>query len=120
MKVTEDLVKSLIGKYVHVTNNFLEVNSEEGTRVSDMWFGGKVAGYQARYTYFDFKKEEPADEQIQYHLIMTDGEGFMLAEECDIEELDEESFFEKLNAFMEDAVTRDLQQVFNSGDDEDE
>jgi hypothetical protein len=97
-ELNEDLLRDLIGRIIDVPINEHEVL--EG--VTNLWFGGRVAGYCVTKLYYNFKEEDFTEEKIcKYDIVLTDGEGFPVSDSCEIWFLTEDEFTEK----MTNAVT---------------
>lgn len=95
-KLTEEIVASMIGKYIHAPTNMHEVQTPTGaTTQANVWFAGSVAGYEKAVIGFNYEEgifhEEP---QTFYNVHLTDGMGYILtsAYELEIHELTEEEF----------------------------
>lgn len=103
-EVTDELLKSLVGKYVHATKNVVEVPNELlGTKdKQNAWFAGMVAGYEKVWMHYDFENETFMDEpKLYYSLIQTDGTGFILSDtELELVELSEEEFSQMVKDFQ--------------------
>ncbi|MBD8836328.1 MULTISPECIES: hypothetical protein [unclassified Paenibacillus] len=95
-KLTEEIVASMIGKYIHAPTNMHEIQTPTGaTTQANVWFAGSVAGYEKAVIGFNYEEgtfhEEP---QTFYNVHLTDGMGYILtsAYELEIHELTEEEF----------------------------
>jgi len=95
-KLTEEIVASLIGKYIHAPTNMHEIQTPTGaTTKANVWFAGSVAGYEKAVIGFNYE-EGTFHEELQtfYNVHLTDGMGYILtsAYELEIHELTEEEF----------------------------
>lgn len=94
--LTEEMVASLIGKYVHAPTNIHEVQTPTGaTTKANVWFAGIVAGYEKAVIGFDYAEGTfHKDSQTFYNVHLTDGMGYILtsAFELEIHELTEKEF----------------------------
>lgn len=93
--LTEEIVASLIGKFVHVPTNFHEMQTPTGaiTKVN-VWFAGVVAGYEKALIGFDYETGEFTEPKAYFNVHLTDGMGYILTTVNDLEinELTEEEF----------------------------
>ncbi|MEK4078119.1 MULTISPECIES: hypothetical protein [Paenibacillus] len=95
-KLTEEIVASMIGKYIHAPTNMHEIQTPTGaTTKANVWFAGRVAGYEKAVIGFNYE-EGTFHEELQtfYNVHLTDGMGYILtsAYELEIHELTEEEF----------------------------
>lgn len=95
-KLTEEIVASMIGKYIHAPTNMHEIQTPTGaTTKANVWFAGRVAGYEKAIIGFNYE-EGTFHEELQtfYNVHLTDGMGYILtsAYELEIHELTEEEF----------------------------
>ncbi|WP_366349195.1 hypothetical protein [Paenibacillus amylolyticus] len=95
-KLTEEIVASMIGKYIHAPTNMHEIQTPTGaTTKANVWFAGSVAGYEKAVIGFNYE-EGTFHEELQtfYNVHLTDGMGYILtsAYELEIHELTEEEF----------------------------
>ncbi|WP_419889286.1 hypothetical protein [Paenibacillus xylanexedens] len=95
-KLTEEIVASMIGKYIHAPTNMHEIQTPTGaTTKANVWFAGLVAGYEKAIIGFNYE-EGTFHEELQtfYNVHLTDGMGYILtsAYELEIHELTEEEF----------------------------
>ncbi|TDL69857.1 hypothetical protein E2R58_12070 [Paenibacillus amylolyticus] len=95
-KLTEEIVASMIGKYIHAPTNMHEIQTPTGaTTKANVWFAGRVAGYEKAVIGFNYE-EGTFHEELQtfYNVHLTDGMGYILtsAHELEIHELTEEEF----------------------------
>lgn len=94
--LTEELVAGLAGKFVHVPTNIHKVPTPTGaTTEANVWFAGRVAGYEKAVLNFDYETGTFTDEpKVYFNLLLTDGMGYVLTTENDLEivELTEEEF----------------------------
>ncbi|WP_340013599.1 hypothetical protein [Paenibacillus sp. FSL K6-1318] len=95
-KLTEEIVASMIGKYIHAPTNMHEVQTPTGaTTQANVWFAGRVAGYEKAVIGFNYEEGTFHEEaQTFYNVHLTDGMGYILtsAFELEIHELTEEEF----------------------------
>lgn len=94
--VTENLVKELVGKHIHVPTNMHDIKTEDGTGEVNAWFGGRVAGYEKAEIHFDYEKQEFMDEPSTiYNILLCDGLGYVLSNrESEVNIITEEEFQE--------------------------
>ncbi|MBO9607218.1 MAG: hypothetical protein J7639_14755 [Paenibacillaceae bacterium] len=101
-ELTVTFVRSLVGKYIHVTENMLELftpNSDQAVQ-ENVWFAGRVAGFQQAEMHYDFDASEYTDVDESISLILTDGAGYLLSRShLVIDEITEEEFFTLLGEF---------------------
>lgn len=91
--ITEDLLITLIGNYIHVPTNPLVVNEGLEENTVNVWFGGRVAGYEASKIWYDFKENEyKEDAVIAYSIVMTDGASYIISESSEVYLLTEYEF----------------------------
>lgn len=95
-KLTEEIVASMIGNYIHAPTNMHEIQTPTGaTTKANVWFAGRVAGYEKAVIGFNYE-EGTFHEELQtfYNVHLTDGMGYILtsAYELEIHELTEEEF----------------------------
>ena len=98
-KLTLELIESLVGKYVHATTNVHELPRVDNPDVKEkvnVWFAGQVAGYEVTVIKYSFEHDTILDEPIvNYHLLLTDGVGYVLSDtELEILELTADEFIE--------------------------
>lgn len=98
--VTEELVSSLVQKFIHVPLN-THKNPETGETVN-AWFAGQVAGYEKAVLNFDFLEGKYRDEPLTYfNILLNDGMGYVLSnEQSEIEEITKEQFTEMLTEHL--------------------
>lgn len=85
--LTEDMVKGLIGHLVHVPVNIHTVPDMlgEGTK-RNVWFAGKVAGYEKVCIAYDIHKREFIDEpKVFFNVLLVDGMSYALSPDGDVE-----------------------------------
>jgi hypothetical protein len=76
-KVTEETVKGLVGKLIHVPTN-QHTFPQENTTIN-AWFAGQVAGYEKAYIKYDYEKGEFMEEpHLFFNVLLTDGKGYLL------------------------------------------
>ena len=94
--LTEDIVASMIGKYVHAPTNIHEVQTPTGaTTKANVWFAGMVAGYEKAVIGFNYEDGEFSEQpQTFFNVHLTDGMGYILttAFELELLELSKEEF----------------------------
>ncbi|PQP82078.1 hypothetical protein C0Q44_20720 [Paenibacillus sp. PCH8] len=94
--LTEELVASMIGKYVHAPINMHEVQTPTGaTTKANVWFAGIVAGYEKAVIGFNYEEGTFHEaSQTFYNVHLTDGMGYILtsAFELELHELMEDEF----------------------------
>lgn len=100
--ITEDLLKSLIGKLINVPVNEHEATkplTKEKEKIN-VWFAGTVAGYEKQVVSYDFTTDSFHEPIIMYAILLTDGHAYMLSHEnCIIEEITEEKFLEMVEEY---------------------
>lgn len=110
--ITEEIVKRLIGKFVHVPTNFHDVATPTGaTTKVNVWFAGVVAGYEKAVIGFDYETGEFNEEpQIFFNVHLTDGMGYVLTNDYDLEinELTEEEFTQLVEEHKEAQNTPEI------------
>lgn len=100
--LTEEFLSSLVGKLIHVPTNEHETEQEltgEKTKVN-VWFAGVVAGYTKSHIAYNFDICDFISSKEYYQLILTDGMCYILASDCEIEELTEEEFAKMVEDFQ--------------------
>lgn len=92
--LNEEMLKELIGKYVHVPTNKIEVPNEFGdTMTHNVWFGGVVAGYEVGVVAYDYINMAFGEPKTHYNILLTNGTAFVLSDtELEIRELTQEEF----------------------------
>ncbi|PYE51389.1 hypothetical protein HUB98_05230 [Paenibacillus barcinonensis] len=94
--LTEAIVASMIGKYVHAPTNIHEVQTPTGaTTKANVWFAGIVAGYEKAVIGFNYEDGDFSEQpQTYFNVHLTDGMGYILttAFELELFELSEEEF----------------------------
>ncbi|MDP9699792.1 hypothetical protein J2T16_002693 [Paenibacillus intestini] len=112
--LTEDIVASMIGKYVHAPTNIHEVQTPTGAMTkANVWFAGKVAGYEKAVIGFNYEDGEFSEQpETFFNVHLTDGMGYILttAFELELLELSKEEF-EQLIA---DQKKEDMENSHNS------
>lgn len=107
-ELSVEILKSIIGKYVHADKNYLDIPNEllGITERTNAWFAGLVAGFEQIWMYYDFEKEEFFDEpKCYFSVIMSDGTAYILSnDELRILELTEEEF----NQMVKDYKTKQI------------
>jgi len=108
--LTEEIVASLIGKFIHVPTNIHEINTPTGaTTKMNVWFAGVVAGYEKAVIGFDYETGSFKDEPENfYNVHLTDGMGYILTTLNDLEilELNEDEF----NQLVEEQKEREEEE----------
>ncbi|WP_427051987.1 hypothetical protein [Paenibacillus sp. TC-CSREp1] len=114
--LTEDIVASMIGKYVHAPTNIHEVQTPTGaTTKANVWFAGIVAGYEKAVIGFNYEEGEFSEQpQTFYNVHLTDGMGYILttAFELEILELSKEEF----NKLIEEKKEEEALVADNNGE----
>lgn len=94
--LTEEMLKSVVGKFVHIPQNLHTHRNEFDDKEEEFnaWFAGQVGGYEKAYISYDYEKDEFYPEtKVCFHLLMTDGTGYVLSEDkLEILEITEEEF----------------------------
>jgi hypothetical protein len=95
---TEELLRGLAGRFMHVSiNEHTQVNDVDGSiEVHNVWFAGKIAGFEKSELFYDWVKQEPLETpEIHHTLLMTDGTGWVLSKTAlEIQEITQEEFTE--------------------------
>ncbi|MFF2480289.1 hypothetical protein [Paenibacillus sp. NPDC058071] len=92
--LTENLVAGLIGQHIQVPENMVEI-PEAGKQ--NVWFAGRVAGYEKAVFGFNPSDGSFMEEPFTYlSVVMTDGKGYILAEDCCINAITEQEFKDML------------------------
>lgn len=98
--LTEEFLKSLIGKYIYVpVNEHLTYEPLEKQYVTvNAWFAGRVAGYEKSVFAYDFKEDKFFDEpKTVLKVLLCDGTAYVISEEKSLfKELTQEEFIEML------------------------
>jgi len=87
-QITEELVKGLVSKIVHVPTNMHTINNpmENHSETVNVWFAGMVAGYEKAYLNYDYETKEFLKEPVSYfNILLTDGMGYVLSNNGDVE-----------------------------------
>lgn len=95
--ITEEMLQSWVGKYIHCPTNIHEVYDpiDNVIKESNAWFAGQVAGYQKDYNAYDFPTGNFIEAQILYTVIFTDGSGYLLSpEKCEVYEITQYEFMQ--------------------------
>ncbi|WMT39254.1 hypothetical protein RE628_17535 [Paenibacillus sp. D2_2] len=110
--LTEEIVTSLIGKFVHTPTNMHEVSTPTGaTTMVNVWFAGKVAGFEKAVIGFNYEDgsflETP---QTYFNVHLTDGMGYILTTVNDLEinEVTEEEFLALVEEHKESEDTSEM------------
>lgn len=101
--LTEEYLETLIGKFIDAPTNMHTITTPEGKEVEEnVWFAGRVAGYEKSVLGFDYTGELGFNVPVTYRyaLLLCDGLAYMLADDCELYELSEAEFTEKLEAFV--------------------
>ena len=100
--LTEELVTGWVGKLIHVTTNkhksfnpLLNKEVEE-----NVWFAGKVAGWEKRHLAYDYLTDTFNEEPLVYYtILLTDGMSYVLSSgDVEVEEIT----LEKLTEMVEE------------------
>lgn len=86
--LTEELVQNLVGKFIHVPTNNHKVPDEinGGDQEINVWFGGRVAGYEKAHIEYDYITNEFLQEPMtHYNVLLVDGMGYVLSNVGDVE-----------------------------------
>lgn len=100
--VTQELIHSLVGKFIYVPTNIHIVNNElENKREQvNAWFGGQVAGYEIATIYYDYINDSFLEEpQTHFNILLTDGVGYILSNVSEIQVLTEEEFMKMVEEY---------------------
>ncbi|MGM7682833.1 hypothetical protein ACSVDA_11835 [Cytobacillus sp. Hm23] len=99
MILTEELVKSFVGKIIHVpVNKHLVKQATDSGEIEESevnaWFAGEVAGYEKAYIKFDYERGKFLEkEKVYFNILLTDGIGYQLAvHDSEIMEITEEEW----------------------------
>jgi hypothetical protein len=87
--LTEELVASFVGQYINVPRNMHEV---PGAGMENIWFAGRVAGYEKSVFAFNPADGSFSDPKTYLSVIMTDGKGYVLADDCTVESITKDEF----------------------------
>lgn len=121
--ITEELVRSLIGKYIHVPTNMHEVPNdlEGGMEETNVWFGGLVAGYEKAVMKFDFHKKEffEGEPKVFFNILLADGMGYVLSATGDVEirEVTEDEFNDLVAEYVAEQAAKQAQEDLITGTD---
>lgn len=93
-KLTEEMLKGLMGKFINVpTNPHVTQTPTGATGTVNAWFAGKVAGYEKAYVGFDYPAQEYYEEpKTYYQALLCDGMGYVLSDGAEIFEISEQDF----------------------------
>lgn len=109
--LTEEMVASLIGKYVHAPTNVHEIETPTGGKTTaNVWFAGIVAGYEKAVIGFNYEEGTFMDAmQTYFNVHLTDGMGYILTttRELELAELTEEEFTQLMKEHNESQNTSD-------------
>ena len=112
--MSQELAKSLVGKYVHVTINehVLENHLTGESKVQNVWFAGRVAGFEYAEIFFDWRTQAFVETPEKYmNLLLTDGSAWVLSNsKLEINEVDEDEFQELVAQYAAtEALEKELQ-----------
>lgn len=117
-EITEELVSSLVKKYIHVPTNIHKNAQSEEEEEANAWFAGEVAGFEKAVLHFDYMKGEFREEPITfYNILLSDGMGYVLSNDtCEINEITKEEFDKMVqehiaNQVVEEETQRALQEI---------
>jgi hypothetical protein len=116
--LTEELLRTLVGEYVHGTKNGHDmINPTDGSvERHNVWFAGQVAGYEKAEISFDWQNEQWLDvPQVFYNLLMTDGTSYLLSQdELEISIISEYEFTAMLaNYQTNEAIRQEVKDPSN-------
>lgn len=78
--LTEPLLMSLVGKYIHIDVNKHPSKDQFGRDIEvNVWFAGEMAGYDRVTMFFDKEQNRLDFPIISYNLILTDGMAYSLS-----------------------------------------
>lgn len=107
--ITEDLLATLIGNYIHVPTNPLVVNEGLEENTVNVWFGGRVAGYEVSKIWYDFKENEyKEDAGVVYSIVMVDGASYIISDFSEAYILTEDEFKSLLREYTLKSYTEPL------------
>lgn len=114
---TEETIKGLVGKLIHVpTNRHVINNPMEGGQeeIVNAWFAGQVAGYEKAVLVYDFETGEFFEEpHTFFNVLLTDGKGYMFELiQSEIVELTDVEWAELITEFQAiDAINDTAQKL---------
>lgn len=94
-QLTEELMRSMVSKVVHVPTNYHLVKDQigGGEVLDNIWFAGTVAGFAIQEIHYDVATDTFLVEPNRvYLLLLTDGSGYALADSCEVNELTDDEF----------------------------
>jgi len=113
-QVTELMLESLIEKFIHVPKNMHDNLQENGqSEKVNVWFAGKVAGFEKAVIRYDYETATYVDEaKIYYNVLLSDGMAYVLGEEVVINLISEDEFADLLARFQaENSMTEAGQEI---------
>ncbi len=94
--LTEEFMASLVGLFVHVSVNEHEVQEDiDGSKeVRNVWFAGKVAGFEKAILSFDWASQKFINEPVtHFTMLMTDGTGWLMSQtKTEVQGITEDEF----------------------------
>jgi hypothetical protein len=93
--LTEELLVSIVGKLIHVPQNVHKrTNYITGEEMEfNIWFAGQVVGYSKNVLNYDFMTDQITEKSdISFSLLLSDGRGYVITDDCEIEEISQEDF----------------------------
>lgn len=114
--LTEELVASLVKKYIEVPVN-KHTNPDSPEETVNAWFAGQVAGFEKAELHFDYMKNEYREEPaVFYNILLTDGMGYVLSKDaCEIRELTKEAFQEMVAQHLaEEAIEQEAEAILKN------
>lgn len=112
--VSEELVASLVGKFVHAPTNkhIFKRTAADGKKYDEKvnaWFAGYVVGYAKEYLKYDFEADKETEEvSVIYTVLLSDGMAYQLSNESDVVEITESEFAELLGKHTANIVTEEV------------
>ncbi|GEA16811.1 hypothetical protein E308F_30570 [Moorella sp. E308F] len=97
-KLTEELVASLVGKFVYVPTNIFDVSNGDVLEQENIWFAGQVGGYSKVVLQYEYNTQRFAETpHEELNLLLTDGMGYALSNtNCEMYVITEDEFMELL------------------------
>jgi hypothetical protein len=103
VSLTDELVKSFIGKYIHVATNMHQgIDDRSGLpKEVNVWFAGRAIGFSKEVVFYNFETDTMLDiPVVTYTMLMADGMGYMLSNTlCEIDELTKDEYTDMVEAF---------------------
>lgn len=109
-KLADDVVQSMVGKYVYAKTNYVSVLNETTGQVDKVnnWFGGFVVGYNKEYLLCS--KEDGGEFEIPvttYQVILSDEMAYVLGD-AEVMELTKEEYTDLYKQFEDGGGERQI------------